>query len=182
MINDEREFGVTVHYIDEGIDTGDVLVQRTLPITDKDNYRTLLERAYVACAEILHDAIQQLRAGISKPKKQTNMHDIGFYCCHRKEGDEIMNWAQTSREVFNFVRALCNPGPQARTFLLGQELRIEQVELIPKAPSYRGIPGVVVATSDDFFEVKTADSTVRVVDWSYQGKIRIGDRLTSNEN
>jgi methionyl-tRNA formyltransferase len=40
-----------------------------------------------------------------------NIHPIGSYCVKRKKGDEILNWNQTSREIFNFVRAICRPGP-----------------------------------------------------------------------
>ena len=72
------------------------------------------------------------------------------------------------------------PGPQARTFLRGQEMRIEKVQLIPKAPNYRGIPGVVVGKNENSFVVKTADSTIRIVQWEYPSKVRIGDRLTAN--
>ena len=180
LINDEQEFGITAHYMDEGIDTGDVLVQKNLPISDEDNYRTVLERAYSACAEVLYIAIKQLQAGTAKAWKQSTVDSVGFYCCARQEGDEVLDWKQTSREVFNFVRALCLPGPQARTFLRGQEMRIEKVQLIPKAPNYLGIPGVVVGKNEDSFVVKTADNTIRVIDWDYPSKVRIGDRLTAN--
>ena len=43
LINDEKEFGITVHFIDEGIDTGDVILQKTFNINDSDNYKTLLK-------------------------------------------------------------------------------------------------------------------------------------------
>ncbi|HPW79014.1 MAG TPA: formyltransferase family protein [Bacteroidales bacterium] len=55
LINDEKEFGITVHYMDEGIDTGDIILQRTFPITDEDSYKTLLERSYDECANILYN-------------------------------------------------------------------------------------------------------------------------------
>ena len=53
LINDEKEFGITVHYIDEGIDTGDIILQKIFQITDYDNYRTLLKKAYIECANVL---------------------------------------------------------------------------------------------------------------------------------
>ena len=52
LINDEKEFGITVHYIDEGIDTGDILKQRCFEITDSDDYCSLLKIAYVECSNI----------------------------------------------------------------------------------------------------------------------------------
>ena len=46
LINDEKEFGITVHYIDEGIDTGDIIIQKMSPITDDDSYQSLLCSKY----------------------------------------------------------------------------------------------------------------------------------------
>ena len=50
LINDEKEFGVTVHYMDEGIDTGDIIMQDSFSISGLDDYSTLLLRSYEACA------------------------------------------------------------------------------------------------------------------------------------
>ena len=60
LINDEKEFGITVHFVDEGIDTGDIILQKTFPITDLDCYKTLLNTSYHACADILHEALVQI--------------------------------------------------------------------------------------------------------------------------
>ena len=53
LINGESEFGITVHYIDEGIDTGDIILQKNYPIYLSDNYNTLLERSYDYCSDLL---------------------------------------------------------------------------------------------------------------------------------
>lgn len=178
LINDEKEFGVTVHYVDEGIDTGDIIQQECLPITDKDNYKTLLERAYQACAELLARSVEELRTGKAKRLKQQDVHPLGFYCSARGPGDECLNWNQTSRQVFNFVRAICPPGPSARCYLGSHEMKINEVEFLSDAPSYIGIPGAVVAKNENSFLVKTADSYVRVLDWESEENIKVGDRLT----
>ena len=66
LINDEKEFGITVHYIDEGIDTGDIIKQRCFEIKDDYDYNKLLDIAYVECSEILYDAIKEIQNGTSK--------------------------------------------------------------------------------------------------------------------
>jgi methionyl-tRNA formyltransferase len=177
LINDEKEFGITVHYVDEGIDTGDIILQRAYQIVDKDNYKTLLERAYIDCASILYDAVVMFKKGIVKAKKQVDIHPIGFYCSQRKAGDEILNWNQTSREVFNFVRAICYPGPMARAFLNGKEMKINKVELIEETPIYKCIIGAILTKNNDVFLVKTQDSFVKVTEYEYDGKIKVGDRF-----
>ena len=178
LINDEPEFGITVHYVDSGIDTGDIILQECFPITDSDNYSTLLHRAYEGCADLLDRAIGEMLAGKVVRKPQDNIHPIGFYCTSRCEGDERINWQQTSRSIFNFVRSICPPGPSARCFLGNDEIRINSVEFLADAPSYIGIPGAVLAKDGDSFLVKTLDSFIRVVDWEANTKVRVGDRLT----
>ena len=177
LINDESEFGITVHYMDEGIDTGDIIHQKLYPIFDEDDYFSLLERAYSGCAELLYQAVKLLQSGTAKRTPQQLIHPEGFYCSDRKEGDEILDWNQSSREVFNFVRAICLPGPQARTFLNKNEILINHVECVSNAPIYKGIPGVVLKVEKDCFIVKTIDSFVRVLEWSGDFKIKVGDRL-----
>lgn len=177
LINDEREFGITVHYVDEGIDTGDIILQRNYKISDEDNYKTLLDRSYLECANILYDAILMFKNDQVQAQKQTELHTQGFYCSQRKIGDEILNWKQKSREIFNFVRAVCSPGPNARTYLKNKEMKISKVELIKDAPIYKDITGAIIYKDHQCFFVKTQDSFIKITDFEYDGKINIGDRF-----
>ena len=181
LINDEREFGITVHYIDTGIDTGDIIRQKVFPITDDDTYQTLLQTAHRECPALLADAVREIMAGTAVRRRQSEIHPVGMYCGQRTAGDERLDWNQTSRRVFNFVRALCAPGPGARSFVQrGErpfEIRIERVRMIPGAPSYIGIPGQVLYRTGDGFVVKTRDSFVEVTEYQTEQTIRVGDRL-----
>lgn len=181
LINDEEEFGVTVHYIDSGIDTGDIIAQKTFPITDEDTYQTLLDTAYRECPILLTAAVQAIMDGTASRKKQTEIHPVGMYCGQRTKGDENLNWEQTSRQVFNFVRAICTPGPMARSVIQRRNssfiVKINRIRLIPDAPIYVGIPGQVLFKTEDGFVVKTLDSFVEVVDYHAEERIRVGDRL-----
>lgn len=177
LINDEREFGITVHYMDVGIDTGDIILQRSFPITDKDNYSTLLDVAYVECANILYDAVKLIQNGRQQRVVQTSIHPVGFYCGIRGVGDEVLDWNQTSREIFNFVRAICKPGPQAHTTLQSELIRINNVELVQDAVVYKGTPGQVVGMKEGKPIVKTKDTIIRINEYDYKGRIRIGERF-----
>ena len=85
LINDEKEFGITVHFVDEGIDTGDIILQKNFQIVDQDNYKTLLEKAYIECANILYDAILLFKKGEVLPtlehenKIEDGVNTISFY-------------------------------------------------------------------------------------------------------
>jgi len=178
LINDEKEFGITVHYIDEGIDTGDILAQRLHPISDQDDYDTLLKRACSGCSDLLYETVKQLQTGKAVRTPQDAISPFGSYGSMRVAGDERLSWNQPSRDIFNFVRAICRPGPEARTFRGETEIKINRAEFLPGAPVYKGIPGAVVGVEPNGFLVKTADSYIRVVEWSGIDRIRIGDRLT----
>ncbi len=177
LINDEKEFGITVHFVDEGIDTGDIILQRTYKITDQDDYSTLLNTANRECANILYDAIKLVQSNSYQRIVQSDIHPVGFYCGIRTIGDERLDWNQTSREIFNFIRAICRPGPLARCFLNGKEMKINRSRMIENAPAYRGTPGQVVGKTEDSLIIKTKDTTIEIIEYEYDGKIKIGDRL-----
>ncbi len=177
LINDEKEFGITVHYVDKGIDTGDIILQRVFPITDEDDYNSLLNRAYTGCADILYDAIKLIQENKVERIVQNSIDEIGMYCGMRKPGDEIIKWDSTSREIYNFVRALCKPGPMATSTLNGSLIKINHVTEIKGARDYINIPGQILGKNDKGIYVKTKDTFVIVDEYEYDGKIRVGDRL-----
>lgn len=180
LINDEKEFGITVHYMDEGIDTGDIILQKTYSITDEDNYRTLLKRAYVGCADVLYESLKMMQKGEISVTKQTDIDPVGMYCGMRQEGDEVIDWNQSSREIFNFIRALCDPGPQATSWINGRKISINKAQMIPAARAYKSIVGQVIGKTQDGILIKTADTMLKITEYTYDGKIRVGDRLINH--
>jgi methionyl-tRNA formyltransferase len=177
LINDEKEFGITVHYIDEGIDTGDILKQRCFKIQDSDDYNSLLKIAYVECANILFDSIKEIQTGLSNRIVQSVIHPIGFYCGQRGSGDEIINWNQTSRELFNFIRSISRPGPMATTFLNDKEIKINRSNLIADAPKYIGTVGQLLSKTKNGFLIKTLDSFIEIIEIESDLKLRVGNKL-----
>jgi methionyl-tRNA formyltransferase len=177
LINDEKEFGITVHYVDEGIDTGDILKQKCYPISENYDYNTLLEIAYVECALILYETIKEIQEGISKRIVQSTIHPVGFYCGKRGTGDEIINWNQTSRSLFNFIRSINKPGPMATTLSNGKYVKINKARLIENAPKYICTPGQLLAKTSEGFLVKTSDSFLEIFEIESEVVLKVGDKL-----
>lgn len=168
LINGEDRFGVTVHYIDESIDTGDIITQRFEVITPKDDYQSLLDKAVDLCADALLDALHDLRQGTVSTRSQEDIHPVGFYCSGRGEGDEWIDWSWPTERICDLIRAISPPGPGARTTLNGEPLVMLEAEKIPKAPQYMDRPGTVVGREEDGIAVKTGDTTLKVTevaDW-----------------
>lgn len=177
LINGESEFGITVHFVDDGVDTGDIILQSRHRISEQDDYGTLLGRAAPACAELLEQAVLQIRSGSYGRFRQRDVHPVGSYCARRRPGDEIVDWNWTSVDIVNFVRALVEPGPLARTRIGDEGWAIRRVRRHPETPTYRGIPGAVLARTEQGFFVKTGDSFIEVVDWDGPRPPRPGDRF-----
>jgi methionyl-tRNA formyltransferase len=184
LINGESSFGITVHFIDEGIDTGDIIAQKKYPITDSDNYASLLEMAIDECAEVLYMALNNIHKGKCEPITQSSVHPVGTYFGIRTNGDEILNFSWSARRIFNFIRAISCPGPGARFFISEKEYVVESASLIEGATNYIATEGEVVGKSEEGIVVKAGDSTImfssiREVDCSevYIPKFRIGTRL-----
>lgn len=177
LINGEKNFGITVHYIDSGIDTGDIILQESFPISVTDDYQSLLETAYRNCPRILDKAIEQIYEGKAKRIAQKSIALNGTIYPQRVLGDEIIDWSQSSEEIFNFIRALTTPGPLAETHIDNCKVKIIKSILLESAPSYKAIPGAILSREDGGFLVKTGDSYLKIVEWESSVKIRAGERF-----
>ncbi|UCG69079.1 MAG: methionyl-tRNA formyltransferase [Thermoplasmata archaeon] len=157
LINDEKEIGVTVHFIDEGIDSGDIIYQDKIQITDEDNAKTLYEKATKKSPDILIRALNLLKDKDFKATPQDPQNVI-YYPNIPPELGEI-NWASSSREIFNKIRALTRPYPGAYTYFKGKKIYIWKSS-IANRPKFKGHPGHILEISDNGVLVKTGDSII----------------------
>jgi methionyl-tRNA formyltransferase len=161
LINGETEIGLTAHFMDEGIDTGDIILQRTQPIGWADTYGDVLSRVVAAFPDLVSDAVSLLERGAAVRRPQA--HLPGTYFAGRGPGDEWLDWADTSRNLHNKVRAISRPGPGARTRLEGRTIVIWRAFWDPSWPSYLATPGQVVGRKRyEGVLVKTGDSTLLI--------------------
>ena len=162
IINGEPRFGVTVHDIDDGIDTGDIIRQDWVAIEENDTYGTILEKAYTQCAETLYSSLVDIAQGCASRTPQKDIHTVGSYCKRRKPGDEWLDWSWSARCVHDFVRGISQPGPCARTLYERKRVAIVESRLIKDAPDYIGTPGEVVDRTPAGNIVKVGDSTILI--------------------
>lgn len=189
IINGEDRFGVTVHHVDQGIDTGDIIVQNFAAIGPDDTYGDILEAAYPLCGETLLEAITLLGAGTAPRRRQSDIHPRGTYFGRRGPGDEAIDWTLGSQRIHDFVRAISLPGPGARCLIDGRPVAILRTRRIPDAPAYIATCGEVVGRHAEGVVVKTGDTTLDVLsiavvreDGTLEApevpRLRIGTRLT----
>lgn len=185
IINGEEEIGITAHQVDEGIDTGAIVLQRALPIRWTDTYGDVLRRVVDAFPALVSDAVRLVASGEAVPVPQDE--GAATYFGGREEGDEWLDWSATSRELHNKIRAIAHPGPGARTLVGDRLVTIWRAYYDPAWPVYTATPGQVVGrAADGAAIVKTGDSTIRVEEVQYEGeesgapRWRIGTRLGVN--
>ena len=187
LINDEKEIGVTCHYIDEGIDTGDIILQKTIPITEDDDYNSLLYKAIDLCPEVLVESIDLISEGMAKVIRQPSQ---GSYFIQRKEGDEFIDWNWSSRRIFNFIRAITNPGPYAQSWFLFKDkyykILLKRASINENAINYICINGAVIGVVNGRPIIKTGDNSIIIEEYEIincnRKRIRVGDRLGVNFN
>ena len=185
IINNETEIGLTIHYIDEGIDTGDIILQKLLPIHWEDSYQRVLNRVQRAIPGLLSEAVTRIVSGKVRRLKQNHLE--GTYFSKRIHGDEWIDWGDTSLNIYNKIRAISHPGPGARALFGSRTLIIWQASYDPAWPKYMAVPSEVAGIMPDGgIKVKTGDSTVILNQVQFEGKenpadirsFRIGNRFS----
>lgn len=181
LVEGLEESGLTFLYLDEGVDSGDILWQRSFPITLQDDARSLYQKIKSLASDAINEFLPQLANGTAPRVRQD--HSKATYWRKRTEKDGEALWNSfTSSQVFNLVRALTKPYVGAHTNLRGQKLLIWRSILMPESEimSFQKFrPGEVCAVRDDGFVVKTIDGSILITDYEVanQGIVRVGDQL-----
>jgi len=121
LLNGETETGITTMQMDEGWDTGDLLLTRRVPIAYEDNFGTLHDRLATIGAEVLLETLDGLARGTIKPQPQK--HQEATYVRKLTEDDYRLNWQEPTLALYNRIRAF-DPFPGARTCLHGETLKV----------------------------------------------------------
>ena len=165
IINGETEFGITVHLVDEGIDTGPIVLQRAEKIKPSDDYATLLGKAYTRCPLVMMEAIEKFIENPSDCVDQNKLFNQQSYFSKRTIGDEWIDWSNGTQQIYNLVRGISYPGPCARTILDGRTVAILKTKLVSGFIDYLGTCGQVIGRNQDGVLVKTGDNVLLIEEY-----------------
>ena len=181
ILNGEKETGVTTMFMDEGLDTGDMLLKTVVPITADETGGTLHDKLSAAGAELLIRTLEQMEAGTLQRIPQTGET---CYVGTLKKSMGEMDWSRPAEELERQVRGL-NPWPSAYTFLNGKTLKIWKAEVLhteavssqeaeePEALADRKSCGSVIVISRDSIQVQTGDGILAIRELQLEGKKRM---------
>jgi len=197
LINNETVTGNTMILLDDGVDTGDILLQRTIPITLADTCKTLYDKVAQAGREMIREILPYLDRG-ELPRSPQN-HSEATVMPKRTPEDGLINWEKTSLELYNWVRALTHPYPGAFTVFAGRKLFIWEAQVTHHSTNNKSMrkfkPGTVVALTDGITVATGGDELLTLRRLNFEGEaerawsdfleshtLEVGAVLTDNIN
>lgn len=169
IINGEKETGITLMYMAEGIDTGDMIAKAVVPIEDEDTSGTMFEKLSQAGAKLLVEQLPLILTGKASRIPQNDTEST--YASNLTREDERIDWNATSREIYDRVRGLV-PFSGGFTLWNGDVFKVwaiaKPVELTVAASGQ--VPGTVLELSEHGIEVKTGDGSVLLTEVQPAGK------------
>jgi methionyl-tRNA formyltransferase len=178
LIRGEKTTGLTTFFLDKEIDTGLIIDQVEIAIDEKDNFETLHDRMMEAGAQLVVETIEKIRLGKVEAVEQSKFikKNEVLYTAPKifKEFCHI-NWALSSREVYDFIRGL-SPYPVAYSFMktAGEEKLLTKIyaadfELV----GHGNQPGKIISDGKAYIKVATKDGYIQILELQIPGKKRL---------
>ncbi len=169
LMQGKKETGITIMYMVEQLDAGDILTQQTVPIDKEDHVGSLHDKLSEAGSMLLMDTLPRLFNGDITPVKQDGAK--ATFAGNIKREQERIDWSRSSLEIYNHIRGL-NPWPVAFTTYDEANMKIWWGEIQDK--QYSGNPGEIVEKTDDGFHVVCGDGNViKITEIQPAGKKRM---------
>ena len=156
IINGETETGVTLHCMTAGIDDGDIVCQKTVPIATDDTARSLLDKQVKAAGEMLDECLPAIRRGDYQRRPQDPAQ--ASYFGGRGPDDGAIDWTQGAAAIHNLVRAVTRPYPGAFTHAGQRKLVIWESQAIDRHSDAQ--PGTVLSV--DPLDIACGEGVLRV--------------------
>lgn len=171
ILNGEEVTGVTTMKMDEGLDTGDILLQEEVFIGERETTESLQNRLADIGGQLLVKTLVKMKTGEIQPVPQD--HSKATYAPSLKKGDGTIDWKKSALEIDRQVRAF-HPWPGTFTKWNNHLLRIYQGEVRQRKSTGRG--GTVVWVGLDSIEVETGENSYIIKEVQLEGKRRMSTR------
>jgi methionyl-tRNA formyltransferase len=142
----DPETGITIMLMDEGLDTGPILLQERTPLSPEETSGALHERLGPLGAVVLLNALDALAEGVLTPRPQPTLGVT--YASKLEKAEAGIDWSRSALEICRQVHAL-NPWPVAETQLQGEQLRIFDARAESGPATATAEPGTIIATDPD---------------------------------
>jgi methionyl-tRNA formyltransferase len=170
ILEGKKETGITIMYMVEQLDAGDILTQKTIPIENNDHVGSLHDKLSEAGAELLSDTLPDLFANRVEPLSQDD--EKATFARNIKREEEKIDWTKNHWEVYNHIRGM-HPWPVAYTTYDKKNMKIWWAEMDDL--TYTGTPGEIVKIVDNqsFIVICGNKKGLRITEIQPAGKKRM---------
>ena len=168
ILDGEKETGVTIMQMNEGLDTGDMLTKVIVPIEDTDTGESLFDKLAEAGAKLLIETIPQIEAGEVTPQPQDD--SLSTYAKMIKKEMGLIDWKKEAIVLERLVRGM-NSWPSAYTHFNGKTLKVWESEV--EMGNHDAAPGTVVEVTKNSIKVQTGQDLLVLKQIQLEGKKRM---------
>lgn len=170
LIHGEKQVGVTVHFIETGIDTGDIIVQQPIEVGEEEYIEDVLNRVTEIYPSVVNRAIDMIYNNEVVGIKQDLSN--GCYFGKRTPEDGKIDWNVDAEKIFNLIRAVSRPYPGAYTYYENNKVIIWKAKLTDQLESEKCLPdGYLVSNKGEFICVKAKNKNIMITEYEIVGKI-----------
>lgn len=174
IIEGDKESGVTIMHMGIGMDDGDIINTRVIPIEDNDTAESLFDKLSILGSELLLDTLPSIIDGSAKRVKQDNA--LATYSYNIKPEDEVIDFSKTNKEVYNLIRGL-NSWPVAHTYLDGKRVKVWASRIGSDKTTK---PGEIINIYKDGIGVSTSNGEVVLTEIQLEGKKKMSTEAFLN--
>ncbi|WP_037470516.1 methionyl-tRNA formyltransferase [Sinorhizobium fredii] len=165
ILRDEDVTGSTLFWLDEGIDTGPILLQRLFTVAADETARSLYAKHTVNLSEMVIEAVTLVEG--DNPPRIEQHHDQASYCARRTAEDGLIDWNASADAVLRLIRAVGAPYPGAFSIYDGERIRIDAAVRFENPGRFIGLVGQVQCHSKHGFVVLCGDGEcIDVLAWA----------------
>ena len=175
IINDEKQTGVTLHYMIDKPDAGDIVGQKAVAIKFSDTAKNLYDKLCLAARELLDEVLPSIMKG-QIPRRKQDLSQGSYYGGRRPEDGRI-DWKKTAVEIYNLIRAVTEPYPGAFA-LFDNDEKIIIWWSQPVDSEEAVIPGKLIITNKEVL-VQTGGNAIKLLDIEVKEKRLRGEQINS---
>ena len=165
LLEGAKETGITMMYMSAGMDEGDMILKRKIPIAEKDNAGTLFEKLAQEAKLAVKDYAQLLQQG--KPKGEPQNPQEATYCKKIEKSQGNIDWTMSAQEIVNLIRAM-TPFPGAYSFFRGKRIKLLQASA--ETAGHSELPGTVACVGKQSVAVACGDGLLNIEILQPEGK------------
>ncbi|MEI6609884.1 MAG: formyltransferase [Deltaproteobacteria bacterium] len=173
LVKGEKKTGVTLHYMIDKPDAGDIVGQKAVAIDLSDTAKTLYDKLCEAAKDLLDELLPLIKSG-QIPRQKQDLKAGSYYGGRRPEDGRI-DWKKSASEIYNLVRGVTRPYPGAFALMVNEEKIIiwwaESQECNNSA-----VAGDVEISSQDVL-VQTGKNAIKLLEIEIQGKCFTGPQI-----